>query len=286
MVSGLENTLKTNSKKLALYLKRSRGLTQEGFAQAINTTRINICRIEKGGRAFTMEEYAILCGKFSIDYDTIYTGRLNLIEANSHEQFKMCDNWREHQYSFGNIVTLYIDYFIFLLGEDEFNEFCLDCGVDPLYFFNRQNPVNIEFLQKLMQRLMAKGFVNSIPKIADFAYYSVHQSKSAIRNKLGGDDIFSNLLLIPEYLSKFELNHRYKTEIVNKKDCSVELSFQPREHINLGLWKDDFLIGGFVEEFVRVLVPLACGASRHDSSFRQRLARPGEWTTIRIKAIR
>jgi len=282
MLNLNESKLSENARKILLYTKAEYGLHQQDLANIINSSGQSVAKIEAGDKAMNLAEYFYLCDYLKLEHDTAMKGYVDLEASRENGHFYLPDSFKKDQYSYGKIVRLYVNFFKKSLGEEAFNHFCKSMDVDPIYFFNISNPINMSFILKMAQHLISKGILNSFDKIKYFA--KTVDDDNGYEDKLRNlTNPFVNLENLSETLSAYEKNHEYKIDEIDKKNSSFKFSLRPNDHLDKRFWSNDPVAGGFIENLVRFSIPLVMGFKHFDTSLIRRYGLGNEeWTTINV----
>lgn len=284
--------MKTNddvtSQKIVKYLKKSLGKTQLEIADLVGCNRVRISRIESGKLSFTLKEMYHLSRLFSFSLDLLASsGKIEIAAPQDSRQFLMPAHWQVEQFSSGKITEAYIDYFVQCFGQDYFEQFCLNQKIDSLYFFNRGNPINLNFLQKLIQHMIVKKQLGSQEAIYTFAQF-IYQQKT-ILSTLGIEEKMSPLTRLATSLksaSRLERNHKYEIRDINEKKGELTFSFKPEDHVHLPLWKDDAHLGGYLEKWISTIFPLYTGLEDYQVEALESMARNDHLCTYKVSGFR
>lgn len=251
----MENALKYGPKILQ-YLKTSSDLSNQELLELLGTKSTSVMnKVLRGEQAIDIGAYYSLQEKYKFNTDAIMKGSFKMNDPVANEIFKMPSKWKESQFSSGKILNVYINFFDKTFGSNKFQEFCQFYKIDPLYFFNTSNPINMEFIQRMLQELAIKNKSNLNNLVNNLSNYTVMESDSILKEisfKLNKDfERTESLVLISKFfneIGKLEQNHTYKIEEENENE--VIMSMQPNKHINMPLWATDNLIGGFMDLFL------------------------------------
>lgn len=280
MVSDYEIQIKNKASKLLKYIRKSRQLTYDDLASMIGINRNSVKRIELNERSFKIEEYFLLCQTLDLPFELVFDDLCVIENKNDVESFKLPSSYKEDRYSHSGVVKIYSDFFISKLGSKTYDEFCKHRGVDKEYFYNRNNSINMRFIQHIVQYMTLKGVFFKKNAIDNFANYTAKK----VNHLHLEEQEYNKLLTIPQIIGINEGNHHYEISNENKKNKTVDISYRPKDHVDLNLWKDDNLSGGFMDCFIKKVIPAICGINEQNTDLiRKYGSKKEKWSTVRVK---
>lgn len=246
-----------------MYLRIAHGLTQSDMGNILGCSRFQLARKEKSEMVLSFQEWWRLVSHFGIAYDSFLTGVIAEEAIHDKKNFAIPTSYAENSFSFGRALHLHIDNYKHFLGEKAFVDFCESEKVDPTYFVNINNSLNINFNLRLIQQMVMKGFISNLEALKEYTNRPqaslVHhfQTKSQIEAKTGIDRIYAFQNIIELY----EKNHDYKIIDYDSTARSIVCSFRPKEHVDMSLYNGAYLKGFFchyVDQYYQSLssVPL------------------------------
>jgi hypothetical protein len=143
--------------------------------------------------------------------------------------------------------------FIDFWGERTFDEFCNSLRISPLVFVNSNNPANLDFTLRMMQYSILKGKLKNLADIEKYASMAFQSITSLERLKLiypknpGVERVAS---MVNSIFDLYEKNHVYQVEDLNYKNQWIDISFYPKDHVDLKFYKFDPVLGNSFEKFV------------------------------------
>lgn len=283
----MENIL-INGPKILKYIKIVSGYTDKEMASICGYSYSHYRQsILTGKKPLDLKTYFHLSCQFQFDAGSIHTGRFEMKPKNDQAKFLMPGIWKDSQYSSGSLLHVYISYFKKVYGEDGFKEFCLINKVDPLYFFNRANPINISFIQLMLRHIILNQKSNYKDIIADLVHHSTAMSSTVLKEifddiKKGQEslDPFASIIALMEKLPEIEKNHSYSLESQDKE--SMVFSIKPNDHIDMRLWATDPTIGGFVDVFSRKMIKDGFLPSEYEIETLQSALKLGEKSIFKV----
>lgn len=281
-----DGQINSNSIKLLRYAKTSLNVSQSDIANVFGTSRASVSRVENGSRGLTLREYISLCDFIKIDVKSISDGFINLEDENSVRAFRIQRPWNTERYSYGNIIRVYYKYFISNYSEKGFNDFCHHVGIDPIYFFNVRNSINIDFILRMAQALVLKGDLKNTEQFVKLANFLSLNPESK-RHQLPEEEHHPQSVLdrLPAIMKSYEKNHDYRIDDISNKKDSFTLSFRPREHVNHKLWLEDSILGGFVNSYIKHAIPVMLGYKDYKiHTLEDYKKRSSQWTRVKVEA--
>lgn len=244
-------TLETQ-KKILRYLRISQGVTQQELANITGTSRFKISRAELCKAELSTREWWELMKRFNLDLDCIYRGQLSIENNNDADKFKLPLRFAKHAYSGGRVIQFHLKNFKAQFGEEGFESFCEQEGVNPLYFLNLNNSININFNLKLIQSMILKGNLKNEEDISNYVQrgFNSYGHRFQVEGLFLGSGI-ENILRVLNNVELFENDHHFSLEDCTKSGKSVTVSFCPKEHVNLKLYRDDPVIKNVIGKMIK-----------------------------------
>ncbi len=246
------NLIQKNIATVLQYIQVSQGLTQEEMAKMLDlNSRTTYARIIRGEKELEYYQSFILKEKFNITSKELSIGKIfqsNLNEA----QFKIPEIYKKNPFTGGRVIDLYKTLFEYFYGNEKFNQFCQNEGLDPLYFVDIRNNISIFFSMRVAQYLIQSKKICSYHQIEELGKSIFHLSpgiKLSLENYLHSQNSISKLYLFVKKAYAFERNHTYIIE--DLKDDEITISFYPNEHIDLKVYKNDPILGEFFRYWIK-----------------------------------
>lgn len=203
-----------------------------------------------GKTILSLDSYFLLQNKYGFNFDAIQTGEFEYPYFFPSNPFRIPEKYIQDAYSGGRISRLYIHEFIKTYSIESFEEYCIREKVNPLYFFNRLAPINMRFIQGLLQGIAIKDREK---------LYSISSLLSRELDAVGvAGEGLERVESAMHKIVLLEKNHSYRVEEVGQ--TKLVFSFRPNEHIDIKLWASDPLIGGFVSNHMLATVKNVAGS--------------------------
>lgn len=243
----------THQQKIIGHIKQAHHLSQSDLAQIVGVSRFKISRAEAGKCELSTSEWWNLIKHFNLDYDCPYKGLISTeVSPSQSEIFKVPYRFSHNAFTGGRIIHFHLANFENIFGKKGLEEFCLKEKLNPLYLVNINNPLNINFNMVLMQTLIMKGHLNSQKVLEDYVYRGVasmgHNYK--IESLFSGSGV-KNILKLVAHADLFEQNHDFIIEDYTSSGHSVTVSFRPKEHVDLRLYRQDPFLGNLFCPMIR-----------------------------------
>jgi transcriptional regulator with XRE-family HTH domain len=276
--------IKSNTSRLVTYIRKSRNLSSEEFAKELGLTRHSLTRIENMDRSLKLEEYALLCEFADIEFTSVANDSIEIDSVDDNNAFKIPKKWQVDQHSHSGAIDMYSKFFKNEAGEKIYNQFCKEEKIDPIYFYNKNNSINMGFLQNMIKKMISGGYLKGYDNLHKFYKFSADHIVNNVSFNIGITTPYEKLIEMPTFLERYESNHEYRLEKIDAKNKEAHISMRPMDHLDAKIWKDDYLIGGFVENLIKETVAMATGVESYDANFTQRYGQKGsKWTTFKVK---
>jgi transcriptional regulator with XRE-family HTH domain len=233
------------------YARISNSLTQTDLSNVIGCSRFKIARIESGKSSISVEQLDTFMNFFHLSYDNLKLGIVDSKVSNDFENFEINKLHQRDAYTKGRSLYLYRQHFISLFGEDEFHQVCKDEKVDPLYFVNINNPLNINFNLRIIQKMRIEGHLNREEQYSLLSKLSMKLPAHHFKffeeyRQLDGIEKVTKLI---ENMPFYEDDHKFEILKNDSKNESISYSFHPREHVDKSLYFEDPFIRGYYCQF-------------------------------------
>lgn len=229
-------------------------MDQKWLAECLSISPSKVSRMINGSISPCIEFWHKVSIMFGINFDAIQTGVITTYDQDSEVILKRLAPFRENNFTLGNALMMHKSIFINYWGEDKFNEFCLSLKINPTIFVNANNPSNLDFTLRMMQYSILKGKIKSLEDIesyANLAYESLAKKDRLhfIYSKPPGVEKVTSFINSIE--EQYEKNHHYQVEDLSTQGQWIEISFYPKEHVDLQFYIHDPILGNSYEKYVQ-----------------------------------
>ncbi|HLW57151.1 MAG TPA: helix-turn-helix transcriptional regulator [Bacteriovoracaceae bacterium] len=245
---------RSNLGKILNYLLLSSNMDQKWLAECLSISPSKVSRMINGTISPGIEFWHKVSVMFGINFDAIQTGIITTYEQDSDLVLKRLAPLRKNNFTLGNALMMHKSVFIHYWGEDKFNEFCHSLKINPMIFVNANNPSNLDFTLRMIQYSILKGKIKSLADIesyANLAYDSLSKRERLhfLYSKTPSVEKVANFISNIE--DQYEKNHHYQVEDLSIKEQWIEISFWPKEHVDLQFYIHDPILGNSYEKYVQ-----------------------------------
>lgn len=245
---------KENLGKILNYVIASTNMDQKWLADSLEVSTSTMSRMMKGIIPPGIEFWNRVSLQYGINFDAIQTGIITTYPQDGEIILKRFAPTRKDNYTLGNAVLMHKSIFIGFWGEKTFEDFCTSLRINPHLFVNCNNPANLDFTLRMMQYSILKRKLKNLSDIesyADLAYRCLNKKERLhyiYARPQGVDKVANMIASIDEH---FEKNHIYLVEDLSSKDEWIDISFYPKDHVDLQFYKNDPILGNSYEKYVQ-----------------------------------
>lgn len=205
------------------------------MAEVLEVSRRQYQRIEKlGFRNLNKKHTNKIIDHFSIKL-SLTSGTSISCPQDDPEEF-LPSRYCSDQYTSGDLANKYIDFYIKTFGEDEFNRFCKNEKINPLYFLNSNNRSSIRLTHRFMQDLLSKSQTYGSALSSHIGSYI--GDYYSLGNGVPKRDQIERAINLSTLL---EQNHIY--EIQESSKHRIVYTLAPKDHIDRDYLIQDLLLG-------------------------------------------
>jgi hypothetical protein len=254
---------RTNLGKILNYVIASTNRDQKWLADSLDVSTSKISRMMNGTISLGVDFWNRVSVHFGINFDAIQTGIITSYPKDSEIILKKLAPTRRHNYTLGNAVLMHKSIFIGFWGEKTFDDLCRSLRINPYLFVNSNNPANLDFTLRMMQYSILKRKLKSLADIEAYAglAYQCLTKKERLHyiysRPPGVDKVAAMLNSIDEH---YEQNHVYQVEDLSSKEQWIDISFCPKDHVDLQFYKNDPILGNSYEKYVHYYFARFMGA--------------------------
>lgn len=250
-----KNSYRINAASVIKYLRIRHSLSQAQMAGIIECSIARLSRLESAKLELLSREAMNIVQHFNINAEDFGWGQVTDFATNNEDyaRFSIPNQMAEDAHSEGRTLFLHISNFKRFFGNDAFNEFCRSEGINPLYFVNTANPINIKFTLRMFQEMIKKGHIGNSH---DLTQYVAKFLNSNIHHKGHLDKYNSNLGLervksLIENIETYERNHKYEVLWHNEKNNSIDIRVSLNDHIDKKIYFESPWLNGFpLKQFI------------------------------------
>lgn len=225
------------NEKLAAVLRSARkraGLSQAHVARVLGISQSKLSKVEAGSLSITVPQWFDICDNLAIPVDSARSGLIDIPGSKISNdsfigKFRLPRRYSEYAGSTARTARIFLELFAAAAGRKGVQQFLDERRIDPDYFVQLNNPINIRFITDLLQTLESNGMlsVRSAESLASlFVTLPIHypfQKEYDCENRI--DSLQALIRRLPHY----EQNHAY--EITERTARSAVVSITPREHV-------------------------------------------------------
>ncbi len=161
--------MKNQSAAVVRAVRKYHRITQEEFAHMIGITQGAQSKIEADILELSAVQWVVICERFEIDPHSLVTGRVEVLDRKkvklTHGQerfgsFKLPRKYSDYMGSTVRSVFPLIRFMEMKLGPEKRNALLKELKMDPDYFTIMSNPINLVFVQDLVELLVKAGQLN------------------------------------------------------------------------------------------------------------------------------
>jgi len=229
--------------------RKRAGITQVGVSQGLGISQSALSKMESARLIPSAPQWFAFCEIASISPDSLTLGYIERTKAavlgrgEVESGFRLPKQFAEFRGSKVRAVMPFILVFKELLGEEKFCEFLETLKLDPDFFMDLDNQINLNFCLEALKAMIHKGDF----KAKDFSRMSsaivnpgVH-GEFLYRHYMDATDSVARLRTVIANARLYECNFRYALE--EDRASSLVLSIEPEPHLGAFNYKDDSTLG-------------------------------------------
>lgn len=224
--------------KLSAVLRSARkrhGYSQNEFARALKTTQGTLSKIENAQLTVDAHTWFDACDILKIPPHSLRAGLIDIAEPGSVQSVERLGKYRipkkygAHAGSTVRSALPFLQFFEKCEGGAGLREYLESKKLDPDYFVQLNNPINLRFIVDLVGDMDARGTLKArgLKSLAShFTTAPIHRSTDVDLSKTDPLDALASILA---NLPKYESNHVYSLEEVDRTTAVYSVS--PRDHL-------------------------------------------------------
>lgn len=217
--------------------RKQLGLVQLPVAKRLDLTQSALSRIESGRQVMTAPQWAEFCSFTGISPECIVTGYIEFVKpavlepARQKIPFAMPAKYLDERGSKVRATLPLTKFFKSIYGADGFVKYCETNKIDPDFFVNLDNQINVDFSFDLVDFLRRKGHLKS----ADV----VNMTKPAGRPEMHGQlrhtyeglrpNVVPLMTAFAAHSLYYDCNFKYGVEEAGRKH--IDVFIQPEAHM-------------------------------------------------------
>lgn len=226
-------------------LRKYYGSTQSEFADFLGVSQGALSKIEAGKLEVSAFQWITICDKYQINPSALISGVINtdkvkVSEASRRKYFRSFKVPKKYStYAESTVRTAYpfIKFMEAKLGAKAVKEFLALKGFEQEYFVILDNPVNLLFINDIVQALVDRNVLNQNNLSELFAHFPIHEIHAYVLEDVQfSANVQTALVKLISNISKhYERNTMY--EFVGDQKCYIQA--RDAEHVQeIGLGKD------------------------------------------------
>jgi transcriptional regulator with XRE-family HTH domain len=244
-----------NASLVLRYLRMSGGLTQDEMARIIGCSKYRLSRLEAAKLSLLSFEATNIARHFKISLEDFAWGSIFSPHLNGDDfySFGISPRYRENAHSGGRTLFLHIENFKRVFGAEKFLHLCETEKIDPIYFVNMANPLNIAFSSRLLQEMIKAGHLGSPEnnlRYAEAHLNSLHHK--GFLDLYDGQKGLEKLVSLIGNAEDYEKNHIYEVLWHDRARETLDVRISLADHVDQRLYFDSPWVGGFL---IRKLLP-------------------------------
>lgn len=240
----MSKEIRKNSGAIIRAIRYYCSLNQSQMLELLETSQPSLSKYENGILLPDAAQWVKFCDRYKLNPTCIFSGKIDVMEipedespGNFHRSVRLRDVDKRigdfkipKKYSFLMGSTVRTAYpFIKLmrsaLGEDFFQDFCDEKGMEPSYFVIMTNPLNLNFMNDLISVLIQKKVLNADDGFSKLyktsSFHDIHSSlydSGVLREDNHQENVLSHFTR--KLNSSYEINSRY--DYISAREVSVE----------------------------------------------------------------
>jgi transcriptional regulator with XRE-family HTH domain len=223
------------------------GLTQMSVAQDLGISQSALSKMESARLIPSAPQWFSFCEITRISPDSLTLGYIERNQVatlldDSEGGFKLPKTFNNSRGSKVRAVLPFVDYFRDALGEDKLAQYLESAKIDPDFFIDLDNQINLNFLLETLRTLIGKGEF----KARDFSKMSKAVVEPKVHGGLyriyqGAGDPFQRIKSLLGQARSYECNFRYAIEEQGKSSLTVSVT--PEIHLTQFAYRNDAVLG-------------------------------------------
>ncbi len=212
------------------------GLTQKEVCSNLRISQSYLSKIEHGINVPSVVFWAEFCQLTGVNLDSVVSGYLDNMTFSQVESGNNNTGINIPQrYSYLRSMKIRgLNTMLFFaketLGEAGFEQIVTEMGIDPDYFFNYDNQLNINFLNDFISILRAKQTNHHLDLSRIYGFINEPMAHGNFSKKIFADnDPISKIKKLIKHSRKYEANFTY--EILEDSSTKLAFSIRPEEHL-------------------------------------------------------
>jgi hypothetical protein len=229
--------------------RKRAGLTQVGVSSGLGISQSALSKMESARLIPSAPQWFSFCEIAGISPDSLTLGYIErnkpatLGRGELESGFRLPKQFAEFRGSKVRAVMPFILTFKETFGEDKFGQYLEGMKLDPDFFMDLDNQINLNFVLEAMKTLVSKGDF----KARDFTRMSRAVVNPGVhggvlyRHYEGAANSIARFKTLIGNARQYECNFRYGIE--DEKATSVVLSIEPEPHLDAFDYRNDSVLG-------------------------------------------
>lgn len=211
-------------------LRKYYGSTQAEFANFLGVSQGALSKIEAGKLEVSAFQWISICENYKINPSALVSGVINTdkVKASESAQRKYFRSFkvpkRYSNYAESTVRTAYpfIKFMQEKLGNNAFKEFLKLKGFEQEYFVVLDNPVNLLFINDIVEALIEKNVLNRNNLNELFGFFPIHEIHAYVLEDVQYSTNIQTALvkLIASISQHYERNTQY--EFIGEQNCYIQ----------------------------------------------------------------
>ena len=229
--------------------RKRAGLTQVGVSQGLGISQSALSKMESARLIPSAPQWFAFCEIAGISPDSLTLGYIErnksafLGRGELEGGFRLPRQFAEFRGSKVRAAMPFLLLFRETLGEDKLIHYLEGLKLDPDFFVDLDNQINLAFLLEIMKFLISKGEL----KAKDFSKMSKMVTRPTVhgghlyKSYSDAEDAISRIKVLVANARQYECNFRYQIE--EEKSASIVLSVEPEPHLEAFSYRNDSTLG-------------------------------------------
>jgi transcriptional regulator with XRE-family HTH domain len=243
------------AKKIARIMRAARkqaGMNQMDLARKIAISQSALSKFENAHLIPSAPQWFVFCEVMGISADSLTLGYLDHIHPvtlnAAPSGFKLPKRYSEQRGSSVRATLPFVAHFVSHHGEAAFNSLLSAQKIDPDFFVDLNNQLNINFCLDLARESIKAGYLKP-GNVTDLTQWV---AKPDMHGRLAQayDAPANGIPLIASLISNapvYDCNFKY--EVQEQSNERIEISITPQEHLRHFQYRDDPALGDFLCQY-------------------------------------
>jgi len=233
--------------------RKRRGLTQVEVAKHLGISQGNLSRIEKGLLIPSAPQWFDFTEMTSISPDSIRSGFIDrntpsiLAIRNDDIGFKLPEKYSVNRGSKTRAMLPFISFFDSVLGKTKLHKYLKSYGVDPDFFIDLDNQINIQFCLDMVRYLIERNLLKPNKLKAFVPLVKCPVIHGTLKNSYANQNSIALTQILVQNSKHYECNFDYKLE--ESRPNEVVISIAPEAHMKETGYRGDKTLGDFLCQY-------------------------------------